>query len=275
MEIPGLSTQAFKPNYDQNRKRFNGIEYDSAFGFNMDEAFYRDYDPQIGRFLQIDPSPNQPESPYASMSNNPVLHSDPLGDTLDLPINDPVFSKQFKAAVDLLISRGRGENVQYLQQSQEHINVYKQVGLREGDSYSSNVIFWNPRGAYHTSVGVSLSPAAALDHEFDHAAFDLKLKQMAPAAGIYSQVILAMRAILLTPDGSSYENKEEKRVETGSEQKTALALGLIKKGQVTRSDHNMGYYYLTSGPTTIDDFAEHIIKKQLEKFQHYKKPKEQ
>lgn len=38
----------------------------------------------------------------------------------------------------------------------------------------------------------------------------------------------------------SYDNHEEKRVIEGSEQKTAYANGEIKKGQVTRTDHNKG-----------------------------------
>lgn len=47
------------------------------------------------------------------------------------------------------------------------------------------------------------------------------------------------------------------------EQKTALALGEIKKGQVTRKDHK-GTQYLTSGPTTRNSVAEDKLKQQLE-----------
>lgn len=49
---------------------------------------------------------------------------------------------------------------------------------------------------------------------------------------------------------------EEKRVITGSEQKTALANGEIKRGQVTRTNHK-GYTVFTIGPTSniIDGHA--------------------
>jgi RHS repeat-associated protein len=80
MEIPGLSTQAFKSKYDQNRYKYNGIEYDSAFGLNEYEAHFRDLDPEIGRWNQMDPKVDYEESPYNSMGNNPILRNDPLGD---------------------------------------------------------------------------------------------------------------------------------------------------------------------------------------------------
>ncbi|MEO6963931.1 MAG: RHS repeat-associated core domain-containing protein, partial [Puia sp.] len=82
MENPGLSTKALKYQYNQNRYKFNGIEYDSAFGINEFDAHYRNLDPAIGRWTTIDPQIEEGDlsiSPYASMSNNPVFKTDPLG----------------------------------------------------------------------------------------------------------------------------------------------------------------------------------------------------
>jgi RHS repeat-associated protein len=64
-----------------NRYKFNGIEYNTDFDINTYDAFYRNLDPQIGRFLQLDPKPTDMESLYAAMGNNPIKNTDFLGDT--------------------------------------------------------------------------------------------------------------------------------------------------------------------------------------------------
>jgi RHS repeat-associated protein len=83
IENPALSTQAIKQSYNQNRYKFNGIEFDTAFSFNKYEAKFRDYDPEICRFIQVDPKIESAEgwSVYSAMLNNPILNSDPLGDS--------------------------------------------------------------------------------------------------------------------------------------------------------------------------------------------------
>jgi len=84
MEIPGLSTMAFESNYYQNRYKFNGIEYDTSFGLGYNEAHFRDLDPTVGRWMQMDPDIGngmEELSPYSAMANNPVLKNDPLGNS--------------------------------------------------------------------------------------------------------------------------------------------------------------------------------------------------
>lgn len=68
----------------ENKKKFNGIEHTTDLALNQYDAFYRNADPQIGRWWQIDPKPNMAESPYAMMGNNPIRFSDPLGDTINV-----------------------------------------------------------------------------------------------------------------------------------------------------------------------------------------------
>jgi RHS repeat-associated protein len=67
----------------ENKKKYNGIEFDNDLGINTYEAFYRDLDPQIGRWWQIDPKIEEEQesfSPYSSMLNNPIRYDDPKGD---------------------------------------------------------------------------------------------------------------------------------------------------------------------------------------------------
>ncbi len=81
LTMAGISSKALKNDYPNNKYKFNGIEQSNEFDINMYDAFYRNLDPQIGRFWQIDPKPGDAESLYSAMANNPILNSDFLGDT--------------------------------------------------------------------------------------------------------------------------------------------------------------------------------------------------
>jgi len=66
----------------ENRHKFNdGTELTNEFDINLYETRYRGFDPQIGRFWQIDPLAGLSFelSPYNYGSNNPILRNDPLG----------------------------------------------------------------------------------------------------------------------------------------------------------------------------------------------------
>jgi RHS repeat-associated protein len=70
----------------ENRRKFNdGTELDTDLDLNWYETDYRSYDPQIGRFHQIDELTEFDFnwSPYVYAHNNPILLNDPLGLTAD------------------------------------------------------------------------------------------------------------------------------------------------------------------------------------------------
>lgn len=67
----------------KNQLQYQGdfSEYDDETGWN--EFDLRDYDPQIGRWIQVDPYDQFP-SPYIGMGNDPINNVDPTGGFLGL-----------------------------------------------------------------------------------------------------------------------------------------------------------------------------------------------
>jgi len=66
----------------ENRYQYNGIEHEEEIG--LDLAFFRSYDPAIGRWMQVDPAASSfpSMSPYTGMGNNPLVITDALGDSI-------------------------------------------------------------------------------------------------------------------------------------------------------------------------------------------------
>lgn len=81
--MAGISSKALSFGEPENRKGFNGIEHTTDLDLNQYDAFYRTLDPQLGRFLQVDPKIESAEawSPYSAMLDNPIRYADPLGDS--------------------------------------------------------------------------------------------------------------------------------------------------------------------------------------------------
>jgi RHS repeat-associated protein len=83
--MAGISDQAaLKP---ENFFKYNGIElnhkeFSDGSGLELYDAHYRMYDPQLGRFISIDPLSEKfvNWSPYAFAFDNPISLNDPNGD---------------------------------------------------------------------------------------------------------------------------------------------------------------------------------------------------
>jgi RHS repeat-associated protein len=79
----GISSRAF--GRLENKIKYNSIELERGLGLNVYDAQFRELDPQIGRWWQIDPKTDEMLmwSTYASNYNNPIRFADPLGDKPD------------------------------------------------------------------------------------------------------------------------------------------------------------------------------------------------
>ena len=113
-------------------------------------------------------------------------------------------------------------------------DMHSQVVDAITNEQDGNIVYWNSQYATTTKEGYVYSPATTLEHEMTH---ELN----------YQKNPEAQKARRDTYD-KQYENKEERKVITGAEAKTAQANGEFPKGYV-RSDHNGYNRFKVSDPT--------------------------
>jgi RHS repeat-associated protein len=86
LQMAGISDKALNKLSSQNK--FNGgVELEEEYGVNLYSTFFRQYDPQLGRFSGVDLLAEQSigVSTYQFALNNPIYFNDPLGLKQELP----------------------------------------------------------------------------------------------------------------------------------------------------------------------------------------------
>ena len=99
LTMQGISDKALKPNYNENKYRYNqgtelqNKEFNDGSGWEIYETGFRSLDPQLGRFCQIDPLAGSFHffSEYQFSVNNPIFFNDPSG---------ALTAKQFTEAIN-------------------------------------------------------------------------------------------------------------------------------------------------------------------------------
>lgn len=261
--------------------KYNGKELDRKGGLDWYDYGARQYDAALGRWHAMDPMAEEyyPSSPYAYCVNNPIKYIDPDGGTVVIwyknsngqnasysysggnvthanPfVQSVITAYQYNKANGAKAGNGGGAStVAIVENTKIKVNVTEATienSYNPDAAHGAGSIYWKSDWGSQNDNGTVNSPATIFDHEADHA---LEHKTN-------THVYEVNRVKDSDPQ---YETKEERRVITGSEQKTSRANGETRPGQVTRRNHN-GKTVITKGVTS------NVIDKQ--KTQEYEKRK--
>jgi RHS repeat-associated protein len=150
----GISSKAASFGNPENKKKYNGIEFENDLDLSVYDANFRELDPQTGRWWQIDPKIENMEawSPYASNYDNPITFSDPLGDEPDGGCCGELLDKIYDGAVNV----ARTFNT--------YVNpIASVVELATGKSTESDFTEAKPRAVSGAEAAISLIPGGKIE----------------------------------------------------------------------------------------------------------------
>jgi RHS repeat-associated protein len=216
------------------RGRFPGQVADPETG--LVHNGFRDYDPALGRYLEVDPlGLGGGLNPYAYVEGSPLMGADPWGLKVEAAggTNAEMLSDtmvKLSAA-----SPTAAKVIAALETSDKIVRVMPAHMLNGGspkNGFNGNAltVYWDPESGLMTTNGGCQSPAMGLIHEFGHA-FTL----LDPSIGLLnlSGFIDRYNAQKRVPDDDpNYGYKEERHVIEGIETDVAKELG-----EGTRTDH--------------------------------------
>ena len=219
--------------------KYNGKMFVHSLGLDLYDYGARLYDPALVVWTGVDPLADEYGgiSPYVYCLSNPVKYIDPNGKKVVVwyrnkqgeycqfiftgfhgknyivyPRNQ--FVADFLQAYLYNVRNGGGDKMKEAVLNDKYkIYVDDAANLDEYKTFFSPgrqpTIYWESRKGLKNSYGGKQSPATRLEHEFDHAIDNIN--------NSHNHRIRREEA------DAQYDNKEEKRVITGSERKTARA----------------------------------------------------
>jgi RHS repeat-associated protein len=151
LTMAGLSDKALKTNYPLNKYKYNGKELQSgefSDGTGLQEYDYgaRFQDPQLGRFLMIDPHSDSYSfsSPYTYGLNNPIRATDPTG--MDTYLTGEAAQQAFQQLQYSVENNSRGGNLDvsigFLDiVAKYNLKEYGGEGPKDGDKNKAGQIY--------------------------------------------------------------------------------------------------------------------------------------
>lgn len=129
-------------NSTAQKRKFEGVEFEEALGYDSYEMDFRHYDPALGRFNVIDPMAESRDwlTPYNFVQNNPILRVDPTGLLDDYGVDNVGNVELIKKTdddTDSLYSVTRGEDGELVKDGNGEV-VKNDVG-NDGDSKNDSV----------------------------------------------------------------------------------------------------------------------------------------